>query len=346
MPYSFLSQPPQLKQKRRPVPPVNVVPIPVIAIAEQSSPTALPATFVASIQLWAQAVQPGTPAPRSPPSPYRNRRRSSVSSLRRPRRPSVSHASSSFLHLVDTPTTSSSHKKTPSVKDLTFDLTNLGYTSLFVPLPDTPVTPSLIIPSSNSKSGGDDIPSPAPAPTLKRVRSLGVLKFLRRPLAKSTSRTNGPPSPTRTKSKTKAAKVKKIQPPTLTNELLLLQFMDGGSIESNLKRVMKKQATNAAKNASAQVAVDDVHRDGKDGYWRDQDEEMEYKPLLPTQEGDGWVQPDDGAVPSPKTKKAARKRPAPLNLVGAACSSRSGFADSFAPASAPASNSALLCYRN
>jgi len=76
---------------------------------------------------------------------------------------------------------------------------------------------------------------------------------------------------------------------------------------------------------------------------------MEYKPLLPSQEGDAWVQFEDGAaVRSPKTKKAARKRPAPLNLVAGASSSPHGFADSFAPASAPASaqTSALLCNRN
>lgn len=100
-----------------------------------------------------------------------------------------------------------------------------------------------------------------------------------------------------------------------------------------MKRVMEKQAKKAAKHANAgEGAVADVHRDGNGGLWRDQAEEMEYKPLLANAEEDDWVhfEDEDSAVATPATVKTPRKRPSPLKLAGAA-SSQQKFADSFAP---------------
>ena len=55
-----------------------------------------------------------------------------------------------------------------------------------------------------------------------------------------------------------------------------------------MKRMMRKQAKRAAKDAAGhgELAVADVHRDGKGGVWRDQDEEMEYAPLITSGEED------------------------------------------------------------
>ncbi|KAJ7601140.1 hypothetical protein C8J56DRAFT_1020054 [Mycena floridula] len=376
--YAFLAQPPQKQQKKRPVQLQPVHPVNIVT----PSPSSPPIVAIvggprrrASITTWALSVQPGSPAPRTPPSA---RRRGSFSSSRKPRvaHHRVSPTSSSFLHLIDTPTTASGPKSTPSVKDLTFDLTNLGYTSVFVKIPGTPSTPSAFI-SSVMNSNDNHVPlTPAATGsksrsklTLKRFRSLGVL---RRGRARSTS-SNSPPSPTKktaskppspTRPRAKAPKAKATLPPTLDNELLLLQFMDGGSLERNMKRVMAKEAKRAAKNASAAAErpVGDAHRDGNGGLWRDRDEEMEYVPLLaPATEDEGWVQFDADAeeikegstlpIPtisvssSPSSSKRTRRRPAPLDLAAAQPASSPaspGFGDSFAPSPLPIPASAPI----
>ncbi|KAJ3863970.1 hypothetical protein EV359DRAFT_81883 [Lentinula novae-zelandiae] len=318
-----------------------------------------------SISNWANAVQPGSPAPYSPPlySPAGSPglvarrpslpRRPSISAARgiNRRRPSISHTrarsgSASFLQLVDTPTTAG-HRSIPTPgpaspgKVSDFDLTNLGYTSIFVHLPHTPSTPSpFVLPANTDKIPIPSTPgTPPAAPTkgLKRFRSLGMLKGHRRrgksvaPLASPSTTAAAPPipclpsagsasippsSPTHripavTKSKpvltpppstTTFKKAKKASaaaapplPPTFANELLLMQFMGGGSLETHAKRVMEKQARDVApaghsKDMTASttagtapfgVGVGAVYRDEKGMMWWDAEEAVEYQPLLP-----------------------------------------------------------------
>ena len=59
-----------------------------------------------------------------------------------------------------------------------------------------------------------------------------------------------------------------------------MQFADGGSMDSHVKRVMEAQAKAAAGHGAQSVGVGDVFRDGKGGLWWDQDEEWEYAHLL------------------------------------------------------------------
>ncbi|KAJ7580171.1 hypothetical protein C8J56DRAFT_834156 [Mycena floridula] len=350
--YAFLSKPPQKQPKKRPVKLQPVHPVNVVTPLPVSSPPIIAvvgrrprsSTF-SSITTWALTVQPGSPAPRTPPSARRR-----ASSVRRPR---VSHSracstSSSFLRLVDTPTTAA------SVKDNTFDLTTLGYTSVFVNLPTTPATPSPRLAMASKAQS---------KLTLKRFRSVGVLK---RPRSKSTS-SNGPPSPRKPASPTKKtgsptrprSKSVKALPPTFNNELLLLQLMDGGSLEHNMKRVMEKQAKRAAKTLpKSERPIADAHRDASGNFWVDQDEEMEYAPLLASTEDEGWVQFDGeveevkelSSLPIPTVTLSGRpasknrRRPAPLDLAAAQPASvSSGFDDSFAPepVSAPAATLAI-----
>lgn len=74
--------------------------------------------------------------------------------------------------------------------------------------------------------------------------------------------------------KRKKAKYAALRPPPLANELALMQLVDGGSMESNIKRIMEAQARAGA------TGVADVYRDGEGGIWWDQEEELEYAHLL------------------------------------------------------------------
>ncbi|KAK7031572.1 hypothetical protein R3P38DRAFT_3507179 [Favolaschia claudopus] len=230
---------------------------------------------------WAAKVQPGSPPPRSP------RRRPSTSSSRRPsvcsRRPSIS---------------------TPSPKDsLKFDLTQIGYSSVFVHFPVTPSTPSPFL--RQNTNAPIPVPASPKAPrVLKHFRSLSALTRSR---SKSVSASVPvppmpmppvPPMPTTIPTKSTKpqfpavpvlAKRKKPTaapaPMPLANELALMQLLGGGSIDSHAKRVMAQQA----KAAGPGVGVGEVFRDGKGGVWWDEEERWEYKKLL---DGDGeqWVQ--------------------------------------------------------
>ena len=252
-----------------------------------------------NIVAWASLVQPGSPAPRSP------QRRPSISSSRPSssfsRRPSISHAPA----------------KTPSVRN--FDLTALGYTSVFVHLPKTPTTPSPYLPQ-RSKTTTTTLemppaysayppipvpPIPSEEPPVKRtgfsrLRSLSIL----RPRS-SKSKQQPPPSPTSvvtapkqipTKSKKhptptppdsgsstiakrKRAKYPIPTPPSLANELAIMQFLEGGNMESNAKRAMEAQAKQVA-GSGPYLGVGDVHRDANGRIWWDTDEEWEYTHLL------------------------------------------------------------------
>ncbi|PPQ85963.1 hypothetical protein CVT26_012689, partial [Gymnopilus dilepis] len=337
-------------------------------------------TFASSIAAWAAHVQPGSPAPRSP------HRRPSVTSTtttssRRPsitrptRRPSISisHSrapSGSFIHLIDTPTRTQTHThthSTPSVAN--FDLTGLGYTSVFVHFPKTPSTPSPLLrqyqqtyragapvppkaaarePLSANPAFAhipippvpEDTPSrPAKKTGMKRFRSLSILRPKGKGSKGRDTNPAAPASPTKTALSTKSTKSAKPSkpstatpkpktpklkptpsdsaasianrkrakyayvrpPPPLANELAMMQFADGGSLESHAKRVMEAQAKAAAgttglgagAGAGVYVGVGDVYRDGKGGIWWDADEEMEYAHLLEGDMRDGDVTRED-----------------------------------------------------
>ncbi|KAK6978125.1 hypothetical protein R3P38DRAFT_3376841 [Favolaschia claudopus] len=248
---------------------------------------------------WAAKVQPGSPPPRSP------RRRPSTSSSRRPsicsRRPSIS---------------------TPSPKDsLKFDLTQIGYSSVFVHFPITPSTPSPFLrQTTDAHIPVPPVPASPKAPrVLKHFRSLSALTRSRSksvsasvpvppmpPMPPMPTTTLPTPNPTKkpqfpavpviAKRKKTTDYQKNIPrrapappaPMPLANELALMQLLGGGSIESHAKRVMAQQA----KAAGPGVGVGEVYRDEKGGVWWDEEEEWEYKGLL---DGDGegpdaWVQ--------------------------------------------------------
>ncbi|KAL0953994.1 hypothetical protein HGRIS_005152 [Hohenbuehelia grisea] len=279
-----------------PVPPVHAVDLPL------TPPT--PANSSKDIATWAAHVQPGSPSkPR--------RRRPSISRLhlnlssRNIQHGRARSGSSSFLTIIDTPSTGS-HSMSPrnaiqtptSSKSFEHsDLMSLGYTSVCLNLP--PHTPEPAAAPKSSKLG-----------RLTRIRSLSIL----RPRSKSV---NSPAPPTSAippvpaipaefkkaarqdleeraarkkamysngKKGKSLSKSKTALPPTLANELALMQFMDGGSLESHAHRVMKARAKETAPtahaNAAAAAGLGAVHRDEKGGMWLDRDEEMEYIHLL------------------------------------------------------------------
>lgn len=307
--FAFLAKPPP-PQKRRPSPDMPLPPIPK---AQSTPPPVLPvhrSPAYASILAWAAHVQPGSPG--SPPIPHSPHRRPSVSSngSRRPsisrmhRRPSISHnrgrSGSSFV-FVETPVKSASGAAN-------FDLTALGYASVFVHFPKTPTTPSPYLRARQEAQQPQVEEAPAkpltaapyahipipPIPTddappkrkgMKRFRSLTIL----RPKA---TKSTGPSSPSALSSKSTAkksvsrdpasvVKAKQVKykhvapPPTLANEIALMQFAEGGSTNDNVRRIMEAQA-----KAAGAGGVGDAYRDGKSGLWWDADEEMEYAPLL------------------------------------------------------------------
>ncbi|KAF9076528.1 hypothetical protein BDP27DRAFT_1442577 [Rhodocollybia butyracea] len=320
-------------------------------VASAISPARRRSSTFTGIANWALTVQPGSPAPISPPlyspagSPGIGTRRPSLP--RRPslsvirgiprRRPSITHTrarsgSSSFLHLVETPTTPA-HKSPSNALD--FDLTDLGYNSVFVPLPHTPSTPfPFVLSMDTTDKVSIPIPpipqTPPPRKGLKKFRSLGMLKGNRKhgkPVAAPTSSTTtrlrsqsrsgsvSPSSPTHAhrsprakpvltpppststfkKAKKASAATAPPLPPTLANELLLMQFLGGGSLETHAKRVMESQAkdTLPAGKPKGAAPVGTVYRDELGNMWWDAEEAIEYQALLPPTSPDSpgrtWV---------------------------------------------------------
>ncbi|KAJ7230664.1 hypothetical protein GGX14DRAFT_344092 [Mycena pura] len=291
-PFSFLARPPPA--------PIHVVfPFPT------EGPTRRRSNSV--ILAWAARVQPGSPPPRSPP-PRSPRRRPSTSSSRRPsRRRSVSHSPSvagSFV-LIKTPTTGG-HRTTPSAKE--FDLTNLDFV-VHVVTPSATPSKSAVNPATNLYAHVPIPPIPASPPARKGLRYFRSLSALTRTRSKSVSSMPGnpPASPsvsaksgraqllTVSIAKRKQAQYKYVRPAPLANELAIMQFAEGGSLESHAKRVMARQA----KAAGPGVGVGEVFRDGNGGVWWDEDEEWEYAHLLggeqqlTSQDEMQWVQFDD-----------------------------------------------------
>jgi len=286
--YAFLSQPPPSKKTTR-----RVVPAPLSPSRANSN----------AISTWAATVFPGSPAPCSPsssPCSPAVHRRNSVG--RRPsltlshrRRPSIG-------------------QRTPSTAEYRPDLTALGYNSLFVQFDKTPTTPSPFRPRNTNTDwpkvappltsdvfGSIPIP-PVPQAAaevsastkrsgpLRRFRSLSILRSKK---SKYNQVPHSIPSPTKLhKSKGSAikqpAKQKATAPPSLANDIALMQFIGGGSVEDNVKKVMQARSKAVAKSASGREALEDVYRDGKGGIWYDKDEEMEYAHLLSFE--DEWVE--------------------------------------------------------
>ncbi|KAJ3935797.1 MAG: hypothetical protein NXY57DRAFT_932816 [Lentinula lateritia] len=295
-----------------PVHPVNIVlPLP---LSLTPSPTKLGFPFgdpehrtplrrrrssaFAAIKNWTLTVQPGSPAPNSPHksisvSPGR---RSSISIARDliSRKTSISHnraqSNSSVAHLVELETPGISNYKQPQ-----FDLTDLGYTSIFVSRIYTPSTPSPFLlrdpyPSNSRKQISVQKETPK---GLKRIKSLGMLKRNRRKSVSAAAvdvqePTSRPRSHSRSKSALISAHSKKSSthpplPPTLASELLLRQFTDGGSLETHAKRVMEEQARLAAPagfHKGTALPVGTIYRDENGLIWHDEDERLEREALL------------------------------------------------------------------
>lgn len=292
--YAFLAHPPP--PKKRPTQPLPSPPSYARIVVPQAAPRIRPrSNTFSTITAWAAHVQPGSPGSLSPRSP---RRRPSIGCGRRASITSARSSAGCFLNVLDTPSTVHRNAATPSLQNFKADLTTVGYTSAFLQFPKTP-----IVFKPHTAEAGHQIPIP-PVPTsptrksrgLTRLRSLSGLKYRGR------SKSAAPSSPTKMKAKTaaassaavvkrKKAKYANMRPAPLANELALMQFIDGGSMESNIKRVMEAQARAGA------PGVSDVYRDGEGGVWWDQDEEWEYAHLLAGGEdgaaggmGDlGWV---------------------------------------------------------
>ncbi|KAI0047411.1 hypothetical protein FA95DRAFT_1679097 [Auriscalpium vulgare] len=318
--YEFLSHPPPPKSRpTQPLPSTPRSPAPKSPVYEvPPPPVLLPAprsrrsrsTVIAN---WAADIQPGSPAPVSPPcpSPYNVRRRPSLTrrraSVTTPRAPSVS-----FLTLLDTPSAA-----TPSLKDWTPDLGALGYAYAVVPvsLPPTPVSaplpekpkakkvkgrapPPIIVPLPGHRS-----PARTPSPKKKHTRFIRLLRPrspththtrlasptsasaaahpYRRP--KEPSSAPPPSSPDRRAATIAARKKQKYArtgaAPSVDNELALMQLLDGGSAEHNLRRLPAHGAG--------------VFRDADGSVWVDQDEPFEFAPLLLADVvADAWEQFD------------------------------------------------------
>ncbi|KAH7921207.1 hypothetical protein BV22DRAFT_1096910 [Leucogyrophana mollusca] len=307
--YAFLSfPPPPPPQKKRPTQPLPSPP-PAYKPTAPAPARRRSSTFSA-IASWASHVQPGSPASLSPRSP---RRRPSIGRGRRPSITSVRATSGSFLNIVETPTTAHRTGTTPSVRDFKADLTAVGYTSVFLQLPNTPISATLPI-TLTTRTGDKRIPVPAvpgsptrKPRTLSRFRSLSVLK-------RGRSKSAAPSSPIGHKMKTKeissAAIVKRkkakyaMRPAPLANELALMQFADGGDMDSHIKRVMEQQAK-AIAGPGRVAGVSDVYRDGEGGVWWDQEEEWEYAHLLGGDDGNAhgtgdlqWVTFGEATSPS------------------------------------------------
>jgi len=259
--YPFLAHPPP--QKKRPSQPLPSPP-------SNAPAAAVPRRF-AAIATWAAHVQPGSPASLSPRSPRSPRRRPSITSVR--------VTSASFLNIAPTPTTA--YGTTPSLADFKADLTTVGYTSVFLQLPNTPISANISLPLRPSLTQDTKtIPVPLPSPT-RKLRGLNRLRSLSALRSRARSKSAAPSSPTKMKAKAaavvqrKKAKYAALRLPPLSNELALMQFADGGSMDANIKRVMVAQA-----KASGGMGIGDVYRDGEGGVWWDQDEEWEYAHLL------------------------------------------------------------------
>ena len=286
--YPFLSQPPP--QKKRPTRPLPSPPsqIPVSPLRSLGCRSAT----IAAITAWVSEVHPGSPAPCSPrrsPSLFRSSlsRRPSVASNRVP--------SASFVNFGEAATSASKLNITPAAAEFQPDLTALGYTSVFVHFPDTPMSPEMVSKYSSSHLASSGLlPTKDTRRGLKQFKSLTSLKSARR--ARSRAPSSPPYSPAKAfadakrsralsnaaVTRTKKSKYATLRPAPLSNELALAQLLDGGYLEDHVKRHAELQAKAAGvvNTDGLLVGVGDVWRDEEGGIWLDQDEQWEYVHLL------------------------------------------------------------------
>ncbi|TFY78543.1 hypothetical protein EWM64_g5469 [Hericium alpestre] len=324
--YAFLAHPPQQKKRsNQSIPQVPPTPLHGSATINRRR-----SSKTLTVAVWAGQVQPGSPAPISPPCSARRsplygspRRASLTRTLRRSSITSQCVPSASFLSLIDTPSAA-----TPSIKDYQPDLHALGYTCSIVPLPSTPqsAVPKLASPPKKKVPKELTIPGASVSPA-KTSPKKGALNRLRSRLHSKSQ----PPSPSRSPSGTKMHMTKAHTKPAsksatkrrrsrsraslspgvtafaiarrkkekyasyrfdavpLQNELALMQFIDGGDQEQNIRRLMACQA----KAAGDKSVVGDVYRDGRGGVWWDEHEEWEYAHLLGGQKAWSACSPAD-----------------------------------------------------
>ncbi|KAG7094258.1 hypothetical protein E1B28_007862 [Marasmius oreades] len=275
-------------------------------------------TFTA-ITNWALAVQPGTPAPLSPVK----RRRPSFH-----RRVASSSSSPSFLL---TPTTAKSGNVDLTAWGYTSVFLHLPVT------PQTPAAfypPEPVVKSSGKVEKG--LKKISSMGILRRNRAKSVTGDSTSPIAATSPVTNTPPTRPRPRSRSRSGsvstakpslkrpghvksksvsatvpnqtKAKKTKtktkthpplPPALQNELMLMQFAGGGSLEANAHKFLEERS----KRDGTTKAIDAVYRDENGVMWLDEDERVEYQALIPTEglsspPASPWVQfTSSGAVP-------------------------------------------------
>lgn len=189
------------------------------------------------------------------------------------------------MSFVDAPFTS--NKITPSMKDFKHDLTTIGYTSIFVNMPNMPLSPpdAVVTPPP--------VPShsvvPAPKRGLKSFRSLTALKPGRRTRG-SRSPSSPLDSPHRVPTKVAALNIRKkptpkyklMRPAPLATDLAIAQLLGGGSMDELAQDFTRRQAKSAGapKEDGLLVGVCDVYRDAAGNIWMDREEMQEHEYLL------------------------------------------------------------------
>lgn len=301
-----------------------------------ASPDALPQSHntrrrsLAAISNWASNVQPGAPAPLTPPvhkskftepAPH-------PAELRAARRHSVKPVPPPPVNYVPESPSSSDQSATPTSKpDFKADLQAPGYTSVYVQLPpdgrSVPTTPTSAAAPSSSRKG------------LARFRSLSLKPAARtKPAPEAASSSS---AAAKEKKKEKKARYDDARPAQLATDLALAQLLGGGSMEHHIRQAAEKEARRAGAKRGAHgqlVGVADVHRAADGRVWRDADEELEYARLLPRERAraaDEWVRFEERrgrAEASCDSSSAsslehcdragkAKRRPEPLDLARA-----------------------------
>ncbi|KIY45853.1 hypothetical protein FISHEDRAFT_76093 [Fistulina hepatica ATCC 64428] len=298
------------------------------------------ATF-ASIAAWAAHVHPGSPTPRTPLS-----------------------AGSSAPHGAVRKVSDASLFGAPKTADCTVDLTSLGYSSVFVRFPHTPSTPehhrarqSLKLPPQPPTVGAERV-SDSKDRKFPAMR-LPSLSFHRR--AKSSTLDTNDGSHFAKKPVKVAKKQRHPLPPTLAQELALMQFIGGGRVEDQANTLMHARAKAAIQKAQPAQTKEDVgvpmpHRDSAGVLWLDAAEPLEYRPLLapssawastasPTSANGCATSPIANALSNPDALSSAVSANAALNREWAAFSSHHHHSHTPSiPSSPPSSADAAPVY--